>query len=135
VRIYDPADDSFIGEFGLTIGGWDNWRSKKWERCAMVVREPTPEAHFLLPETIAPEPLLRMELWVKEFDDYLQQPKSLYGWPRKVIEYAIAVGNEVTADLARLRLMTIEDRLRADESYQQLKVEREQIKKSIVEGT
>jgi hypothetical protein len=127
VKIYDPVDDSLIGEFELTVGGWDNWRAKQWQRCFMVVREPTPEAVFLVPESVVAEPLLRMELWVKEFD-YQQQPKSLYGAPRNIIEYAIAVNCEVTADLQRTRLMTIEHRLVADETYQRLKAKREQMK-------
>jgi hypothetical protein len=134
VEIYDPTDDSLIGDFGLTAGGWDNWRAKRWERCFMVVREPTPEPTFLFPDTLAQESLLRMELWVKEFDEYSQQPKSLYGAPRNIIEYAIAVNNEVTADMQRLRLMTVEDRLLVDETYQRLKAEREQLKKVLVEG-
>jgi hypothetical protein len=61
VEIYDPADDSLIGEFGLTVGGWDNWRAKKWQRCFMVVREPVSGAQFLFPDIIAPEPLLHMD--------------------------------------------------------------------------
>jgi hypothetical protein len=134
VQIYDPTDESLIGEFGLTAGGWDNWRGKRWERCFIFVREPTTEPTFLFPDTLAQGALLRMELWVKEFDEYSQQPKSLYGAPRKVIEYAIAVDNEVTADMQRLRLMTVEDRLLADETYQRLKAEREQLKKALVEG-
>ena len=127
MKIYDPDDDSLIGEFELTVGGWDNWRAKTWQRCFMVVREPTPEAVFLVPESVAAEPLLRMELWIKEFD-YQHQPKSLYGAPRNIIEYAIAVNSEVTADLQRRRLMTIEDRLLADETYQRLKTKREHLK-------
>jgi hypothetical protein len=134
VRIYDPADDSLIGEFGLTAGGWDNWRAKGWERCSMVVREPTPEPTFLFPDTLGQESPLRMELWVKEFDEFSQQPKSLYGSPRNIIEYAIAVNNEVTADMQRMRLMTIEDRLHADETYDKLKAEREQMRKALMEG-
>jgi len=77
---------------------------------------------------------LRMELWVKEFDEFSQQPKSLYGSPRDIIEYAIAVNNEVTADMQRMRLMTIEDRLQADETYDKLKVQREQMRKALMEG-
>jgi hypothetical protein len=133
VKIYDPTDDSLIGEFGLTVGGWDNWRAKKWERCFMVVREPTGEAQFLYPDAIGPGPVLRMELWVREVDGYGQQPTSLYGSPREIIEYAIAVNNEVTADLQRVRLMTVEDRLEADETYQRLKAEREHLKRAIIE--
>ena len=60
MEIYDPTDDSLIGEFGLTAGGWDNWRTKRWERCFMVVREPTPEPTFLFPDTLAQESVLRM---------------------------------------------------------------------------
>jgi hypothetical protein len=134
VEIYDPTDDSLIGEFGLTAGGWDNWRAKRWERCFIVVREPTPEPTFLFPDTLGQEPLLRMELWVKEFDEFSQQPTSLYGAPRKIIEYAIAVNNEITADMQRLRLMTIEDRLLADEAYERSKAAREQLKRALVEG-
>ena len=134
MEIYDPADDSLIGEFGLTAGGWDNWRVKRWERCFMVVREPTPEPTFLFPDTLAQESLLRMELWVKEFDEFSQQPRSLYGEPRHIIEYAIAVNNEVTADMQRLRLMTIEDRLLADEAYERCKAERERLKNALLEG-
>jgi hypothetical protein len=133
VRIYDPADDSLIGEFGLTAGGWDNWRAKGWERCSMLVREPTLEPTFLFPDTLGQEPSLRMELWVKEFDQYLQLPKSLYGSPRNIVEYAIAVNNEVTADMQRMRLMTIEDRFQADETYDKLKAEREQMRKALME--
>jgi len=134
VEIYDPTDDSLIGEFGLTAGGWDNWRSKRWERCFMVVREPTPEPTFLFPDTLAQESVLRMELWVKEFDEYSQLPKSLYGAPRNIIEYAIAVNNEVTADMQRLRLMTIEDRRLVDETYEKLKAERERLRRGLLEG-
>jgi hypothetical protein len=133
VEIYDPTDDSLIGEFGLTAGGWDNWRTKRWERCFMVVREPTPEPTFLFPDTLAQESVLRMELWVKEFDEYSQLPKSLYGAPRNIIEYAIAVNNEVTADMQRLRLMTIEDRRLVDETYEKLKAERERLR-GLLEG-
>jgi hypothetical protein len=100
----------------------------------MVVREPTPEPTFLFPDTLGQEPPLRMELWVKEFDEYSQLPKSLYGSPRNIIEYAIAVNNEVTADMQRMRLMTIEDRLQADETYGKLKGEREQMRKILLEG-
>jgi hypothetical protein len=100
----------------------------------MVVREPTPEPTFLFPDTLGQDPPLRMELWVKEFDEYSQQPKSLYGSPRNIIEYAIAVNNEVTADMQRMRLMTIEDRLQADETYGKLKEEREQMRKILLEG-
>jgi hypothetical protein len=100
----------------------------------MVVREPTPEPTFLFPDMLGQESLLRMELWVKELDEFSQQPKSLYGSPRNIIEYAIAVNNEVTADMQRMRLMTIEDRLQADESYDKLKAEREQMRKAIMEG-
>jgi len=75
-----------------------------------------------------------MELWVKEFDEYSQQPKSLYGSPRDIIEYAIAVNNEVTADMKRMRLMTIEDRFEADQAYDKLKTEREQMRKALSEG-
>jgi hypothetical protein len=75
-----------------------------------------------------------MELWVKEFDEYSQQPKSLYGAPRNIIQYAIAVNNEVTADMQRLRLMSVEDRLLADETYERLKAEREQLKYALVAG-
>lgn len=134
MEIYDPTDDSLIGEFGLTAGGWDNWRSKRWERCFMVVREPTPEPTFLFPDTLAQESVLRMELWVKEFDEYSQLPKSLYGAPRNIIEYAIAVNNEVTADMQRLRLMTIEDRRLVDETYEKLKAERERLRRGLLEG-
>ena len=134
MRIYDPVDDSLIGEFGLTAGGWDNWRAKGWERCSIVVQEPTPEPTFLFPDTLGQESSLRMELWVKEFDEFSQQPKSLYGSPRNIIEYAIAVNNEVTADMQRMRLMTIEDRLQADETYDKLKAEREQMRKALMEG-
>jgi hypothetical protein len=133
VKIYDPRDDSFIGEFGLTVGGWDNWRTRKWERCFMPVREPIAEAQFLFPDTSASQPVLRMELWVREFDEFLQQPRSLYGSPRKVIEYAIAVDDEVMADLARMRLMTIEDRIAADKTYRKLKAEREHLKKGLAQ--
>jgi hypothetical protein len=98
-----------------------------------VVREPTPGPTFLFPDTLAQEFLLRMELWVREFDEYAQQPKSLYGAPRNIIVYAIAVNNEVTADMQRLRLMTVEDRLLADETFERRKVEREQLKKALVE--
>ena len=100
----------------------------------MVVREPTPEPTFLFPDTLGQEAPLRMELWVKEFDEYLQQPKSLYGSPRNIIEYAIAVNNEVAADMQRMRLMTIEDRFEADETYDKLKAEREHMRKALVEG-
>jgi hypothetical protein len=100
----------------------------------MVVREPTPEPTFLFPDTLGQEPPLRMELWVKEFDEYSQQPKSLYGSPRHIIEYAIAVNNEVSADMQRMRLMTIEDRLQADETYDKLKAEREQMRKGLIVG-
>ena len=134
MEIYDPTDDSLIGEFGLTAGGWDNWRTKRWERCFMVVREPTPEPTFLFPDTLAQESVLRMELWVKEFDEYSQLPKSLYGAPRNIIEYAIAVNNEVTADMQRLRLMTIEDRRLVDETYEKLKAERERLRRGLLEG-
>jgi hypothetical protein len=134
VEIYDPTDDSLIGEFGLTAGGWDNWRTKRWERCFMVVREPTPEPTFLFPDTLAQESVLRMELWVKEFDEYSQLPKSLYGAPRNIIEYAIAVNNEVTADMQRLRLMTIEDRRLVDETYEKLKAERERLRRGLLAG-
>jgi hypothetical protein len=134
VEIYDPIDDSLIGEFGLTAGGWDNWRAKRWARCFMVVREPTPEPTFLVPDTLAQQSHLRMELWVKEFDESFQQPKSLYGTPRNVIEYAIAVNDEVTADMQRLRLMTVADRLLADETYERLKAEREHLKIDLVAG-
>jgi hypothetical protein len=134
VEIYDPADDSLIGEFGLTVGGWDNWRAKKWQRCFMVVREPVSGAQFLFPDIIAPEPLLHMELWIREFDEFLQQPKSIYGVPREIIEYAIAVDNEVTADLQRARLMTIEDRLQADAAYQELKTKRQAMKSALSAG-
>ena len=133
VEIYDPTDDSLIGEFGLTVGGWDNWRAKKWERCVMVVREPGPDAQFLFPDTLAAGPLLRMELWVKAFDEYLQLPKSLYGSPRRIIEYAIAINNEVTADMQRIRLMTVEDRLAADAIYLKLRAEREQLRRGLSE--
>jgi len=98
----------------------------------MVVREPTLEPTFLFPDTLGQEPTLRMELWVKEFDQFSQQPTSLYGSPRNVIEYAIAVNNEVTADMQRMRLMTIEDRLQADEIYHKLKAEREQMRKGLM---
>lgn len=131
MQIYDPVDDGLIGEFGLTVGGWDNWRAKNWQRCFMIVREPVSEAQFLFPDIMAPEPLLQMELWIREFDEFLQQPKSLYGAPRAIIEYAIAVDNEVTADLHRARLMTIEDRLRADEAYQELKSKRQAMKRAL----
>lgn len=134
MEIYDPTDDSLIGEFGLTAGGWDNWRTKRWERCFMVVREPTPEPTFLFPDTLAQESVLRMELWVKEFDEYSQLPKSLYGAPRNIIEYAIAVNNEVTADMQRLRLMTIEDRRLVDETYEKLKAERERLRRGLLAG-
>jgi len=100
----------------------------------MVVREPTPEPTFLFPDTLGQEPPLRMELWVKDFDEYSQQPKSLYGSPRDIIEYAIAVNNEVTADMQRMRLMTIEDRFEADQAYDKIKTEREQMRKSLSEG-
>jgi hypothetical protein len=100
----------------------------------MVVREPTPEPTFLFPDTLGQEPPLRMELWVKEFDEYSQQPKSLYGSPRDIIEYAIAVNNEVTADMKRMRLMTIEDRFEADQAYDKLRTEREQMRKALSEG-
>lgn len=100
----------------------------------MVVREPTPEPTFLFPDTLGQESPLRMELWVKEFDEHSQQPKSLYGSPRNIIEYAIAVNNEVTADMQRMRLMTIEDRLQADETYDKLKAEREKMRKALIEG-
>jgi len=133
VKIYDPTDDSLIGEFGLTVGGWDNWRTKRWGRCVMVVREPGPDAQFLFPDTVAAGPLLRMELWVKDFDEYLQLPKSLYGTPRKIIEYAIAVNNEVMADMQRTRLMILEDRLEADAHYLKLRAEREQLRQGLNE--
>lgn len=133
VKIYDPTDDSLIGEFGLTVGGWDNWRTKQWGRCVMVVREPGPDAQFLFPDTMAAGPLLRMELWVKDFDEYLQLPKSLYGTPRKIIEYAIAVNNEVMADMQRTRLMILEDRLEADAHYLKLRAEREQLRQGLNE--
>lgn len=100
----------------------------------MVVREPTPEPTFLFPDTLAQESVLRMELWVKEFDEYSQLPKSLYGAPRNIIEYAIAVNNEVTADMQRLRLMTIEDRRLVDETYEKLKAERERLRRGLLEG-
>ena len=100
----------------------------------MVVREPTPEPTFLFPDTLGQDPPLRIELWVKEFDAYTQQPKSLYGSPRDIIEYAIAVNNEVTADMQRMRLMTIEDRFEADQTYDKLKTEREQMRKALSEG-
>ena len=100
----------------------------------MVVREPTPEPTFLFPDTLGQEPPLRMELWVKDFDEYSQQPKSLYGSPRDIIEYAIAVNNEVTADMQRMRLMTIEDRFEADQAYDKIKTEREQMRKARSEG-
>jgi hypothetical protein len=75
-----------------------------------------------------------MELWVKEFDEYSQLPKSLYGAPRNIIEYAIAVNNEVTADMQRLRLMTIEDRRLVDETYEKLKAERERLRRGLLAG-
>jgi hypothetical protein len=60
-------------------------------------------------------------------------PKSLYGTPRKIIEYAIAVNNEVMADMQRTRLMILEDRLEADAHYLRLRAEREQLRQGLNE--
>ena len=81
LRIYDPADDSSNGsEFGLTAGGWDNWRARGGSG-ALWWCEPTPEPTFLFRIRFrAGTSALRMELWVrKEFDEYSpNNQKSLY---------------------------------------------------------